>query len=117
MKKYKIKLNDKVYEVEIEEVTGGAGEAATTSTQERPAKSNKPAQSSGGLTIKAPMAGSILNIILKVGDTVKKDETILILEAMKMENEISSPVDGKILSIGVLKGDSVNAGDVLIQIG
>jgi biotin carboxyl carrier protein len=117
MKKYRIKLNSKVYEVEIEEITGGAGESATTTTQERPVKANNPSQSSGGVTIEAPMAGSILSIAVKVGDTVKKDQTLLILEAMKMENEISSPVDGKVLSIGVSKGDSVNAGNLLVQIG
>ena len=63
------------------------------------------------------MAGNILGISVKVGDEVKKDQVLVILEAMKMENEIVSPVDGKIVSIGVSKGDSVNAGQVLVQIG
>jgi len=124
MKKYVIKLNNKVYEVEIEEVTGANGVAAsngeaaatiTQSTKQAPAVSQP--QTSGGLTIKAPMAGSILSIAAKVGDQIKKDQTLMILEAMKMENEISSPVDGTVLSIGVSKGDMVNAGIVLIQIG
>lgn len=124
MKKYNIKLNNKVYEVEIEEVTGSNieaasnGEAAATITQSsKQAPTVSKAQPSGGLTIKAPMAGSILSIAVKVGDQIKKDQTLMILEAMKMENEISSPVDGKVLSIGVSKGDMVNAGIVLIQIG
>jgi len=120
MKKYVIKLNNKVYEVEIEEVTGANGvavsngEAAATITQ---SSKLTPAVASGGLTIKAPMAGSILSIAVKVGDQIKKDQTLMILEAMKMENEISSPVDGRVLSIGVSKGDTVNAGIVMIQIG
>lgn len=117
MKKYRIKLNNKVYEVEIEEVTGGSGETATTITQERLVQAHSLAQSSAGITMEAPMAGSILSIAVNVGDIVKKDQVLLILEAMKMENEICSPVDGKILSIGVVKGDSVNAGHVLVQIG
>lgn len=117
MKKYRIKLNGKVYEVEIEEVAAGTGEAATTITQERPAEMNSLAQSSTGTTVEAPMAGSILNILVKVGDTVKVDQALLILEAMKMENEICSPINGKVLSIGVSKGDTVNATDLLVQIG
>ena len=60
------------------------------------------------------MPGSILGISVKVGDQVKKDQVLVILEAMKMENEIVSPVDGKVVSLGVSKGDSVNAGNVLL---
>jgi biotin carboxyl carrier protein len=113
-----IKLNGKVYEVEIEEVTGGAGEAATTITQNStPDKSNNSAQSSSGTTIEAPIPGNVLGVSVNVGDYVRKDQVLVILEAMKMENEIVSPVDGKIVSIGVSKGATVNAGDVLMQIG
>lgn len=118
MKKYMIKLNNKDYEVEIEEVAGSTGESATTITESsKSGKSNNSAQCSGGTTIESPMAGTILNISVKVGDQIKKDQVLMILEAMKMENEISSAEDGTVLSIGVSKGDSVNAGDVLIQIG
>lgn len=118
MKKYNIKLNNKVYEIEMEEVTGEAREATATTTQSsKPAPTASKAPASGGLTIEAPMAGSILSIAVKVGDQIKKDQTLMILEAMKMENEISSPVDGSVISIGVSKGDMVNAGIVLIQIG
>jgi biotin carboxyl carrier protein len=121
MKKYMIKLNGKVYEVEIEEVTGGTSVAATTVTQSSaPVQANNTAnntaQSQGGVTVEAPMPGNILDIPVKVGDLVKKDQVLLILEAMKMENEIVSPVDGKIVSIAVSKGDTVNAGVVLVQI-
>jgi glutaconyl-CoA/methylmalonyl-CoA decarboxylase subunit gamma len=118
MKKYMIKLNGKVYEVEIEEVTGSTVEAATTMAKSNTqGKSNNSAQSSGGVTVEAPMPGSILGVSVKVGDYVTVDQVLVILEAMKMENEIVSPVDGKILSIGVSKGDTVNAGHVLVQIG
>ena len=118
MKKYMIKLNNKEYEVEIEEVTVSTEETATTTTKSsKPDKSNNSEQSSGGTAVEAPMPGSILGISVKVGDQVKKDQVVVILEAMKMENEIVSPVDGKIISIGVSKGDSVNVGQVLLQIG
>ena len=119
MKKYMIKLNNKDYEVEIEEVvTGATVESATTIIENStPSKTDNSAQSLGGTTIEAPMAGSIFTIEVKIGDKIKKDQTLLILEAMKMENEISSPVDGTVLSIGVSKGDMVNAGIELIRIG
>lgn len=114
MKKYMIKLNEKVYEVEIEEVTG---ETATTIVEsEKNVSVSKPAQASDGTTIEAPMPGSIIDVKVKVGDTVKKNQPLVILEAMKMENEIVSPVEGKVVSIGVSKGDSVNPGDILVQI-
>jgi len=113
MKKYRIKLNNKIYEVEMEEVTGSTSEITKRSG---PVQSNDLAQSIDGTIVEAPMAGSILGISVKVGDQVKKDQVLIILEAMKMENEISSPMDGKIISIGISKGDSVNAGCVLVQI-
>lgn len=124
MKKYVIKLNGKVYEVEMEEVTGEA--AATVVENTKPAQSvsqsapqpqpqSAPAVE-GGEIVEAPMPGNILNIAVKVGDVIKKGQVLLVLEAMKMENEIVSPVDGKIVSIGVTKGQTVNAGDNLVQI-
>jgi biotin carboxyl carrier protein len=117
MKKYMIKLNNKVYKVEMEEIIESTKKVAATTTQSnRPSKSNNSAQSLGAATVKAPMAADILDICVKVGDQVKKDQTLVKLEVMKMENEISSPVDGKIASIGISKGDSVNAGDILLQI-
>lgn len=117
MKKYMIKLNNKVYKVEMEEIIETKKKEAVKATQSNiPSKSNDSAQISGAETVKAPMAADILDICIKVGDEVKKGQTLVILEVMKMENEISSPVDGKIASIGISKGDSVNAGDILLQI-
>lgn len=125
MKKYVIKLNGKVYEVEMEEVTGEAVATATGSNS-APAVNKAPqtaatqapvAQASGGETIEAPMPGSIVGLLVKVGDQVKKGQVLVVLEAMKMENEIVSPIDGKVLSVGVTKGQAVNPGEVLVQIG
>ncbi|MBL4938208.1 biotin/lipoyl-binding protein [Clostridium sp. YIM B02515] len=118
MKKYVIKLNDKVYEVEMEEVTAESYAAATEAAKAAP-KTSAPSTVpvSGGQKIEAPMPGSIVSVSVAVGDTIKKGQLLLVLEAMKMENEIVSPVDGKILSVGVAKGDAVNPGDLLVQIG
>ena len=118
MKKYRIKLNDKVYEVEIEEVTGSLGEiAAESSHSSKSTQKNNVEKSLNGITIEAPIPGSILGVYVKVGDQVKKDQLLVTLEAMKMENEIVSPVDVKVISIGVSIGDSVKAGHVLLQLG
>ncbi|MFL0269007.1 biotin/lipoyl-containing protein [Candidatus Clostridium radicumherbarum] len=123
MKKYIIKLNEKVYEVEIEEVTGETAasladnekntSAALIASAKAPIENNV----SVGTTIEAPMPGTIIAIKVKVGDVVKKNQPLLILEAMKMENEIVSPVDGRVTSIGVSNGQSVNPGEMLVQIG
>jgi len=115
MKKYVIKLNDKVYEVEMEEVTGEA--AATVSETVKPVQTSNAPQSGASETIAAPMPGTIIKVAVKAGDQIKKGQVLVVLEAMKMENEIVSPVDGKIVSVGVTTGQAVNAGDTLVQIG
>jgi glutaconyl-CoA/methylmalonyl-CoA decarboxylase subunit gamma len=119
MKKYVIKLNDKVYEVEMEEVTAATSAAITEAAKSAPKAAPAPAAApvSGGQKVEAPMPGTILSVAVKAGDLIKKGQVLVVLEAMKMENEIVSPVDGKIVSVGVSKGDSVNSGDLLVQIG
>lgn len=114
MKKYNIKLNDKVYEVEIEEVTGE--EAVTTAGAVRNSQPQSAPQISGGETVEAPMPGNIVDVKVKAGDQIKKGQVLVILEAMKMENEIVSPVDGRVASVGVSKGQAVNPGEVLVKI-
>lgn len=129
MKKYMIKLNGKVYEVEIEEVSketsdaisekqsaaSATKEAAPTAVEkETPAQPSAPV--AGGETVEAPMPGNIVNVAVKVGDQVKKGQLLVVLEAMKMENEIVAARDGQIVSVKVSKGDAVNPGDVLVQI-
>lgn len=117
MKKYMITLNDKIYKVDIEEVTSESGEVTTTNKQSsEPGIANNTAKEAEGTAIKAPIPGDILGISVKVGDEVKKGQVLVILEAMKMENEIVSTVDGKVISLSVAKGDSVISGQVLVQI-
>ncbi|MEG1798210.1 MAG: biotin/lipoyl-containing protein [Clostridium sp.] len=129
MKKYVIKLNGKVYEVEMEEVTGetsAAYDRVNTAPQspvvQQPSApqtttpQNYAPQNVEGEALDAPMPGNILNVAVKVGDKVKKGQLLIVLEAMKMENEIVSPKDGIITSVAVSKGQSVNAGDALVKI-
>ena len=119
MKKYIIKLNGKVYEIEMEEVVDG--QVPTIAQTENPAQAKSLTQSpqpvSGGESIDCPMPGTIANVAVNVGDKVKKNQVLLVLEAMKMENEIVSPVDGTVVAVNVSKGQSVNPGQSLVQIG
>lgn len=128
MKKYVIKLNDKVYEVEMGEV-GGAGTVLTMPTHQAPAASagSAPApapaaapaapSATGGETIISPMPGTIINVLVKPGDVVKRNQVLVVLEAMKMENEIVSPRDGTIISVSATKGGAVNVSEELVRIG
>ena len=87
--------------------------AATAASAAPAATAAAPAGSTGAVAVNAPMPGNILDVRVKPGDSVKAGDTLLILEAMKMENEISAPQDGTIASVNVSKGDTVNSGDLL----
>lgn len=117
MKNYRITVNGKAYDVAVEEVGAGAAPAAApvaapAAPVAAPAPAAAPA-AAGSVTVNAPMPGKILSIKANVGAAVKKGEVILILEAMKMENEVVAPEDGTVASINVAAGDSVEAGDTL----
>lgn len=136
MKTYKITVNGSVYDVAVEEV-GSAVQApvaqaapaavpvapaaapAAAVAPAKPASVVSEAQSSAadGTKVSSPMPGTILKINVKPGDGVKKGDVLLLLEAMKMENEIMAPCDGTIVSVATVTGASVNAGDALVVIG
>ncbi len=110
MKLYKVKVNGKVYEVEVEAVEEKQGNIETASA---PVK-NEPTGATGSNTILAPIAGKVLDIKVKVGDVVKENQTVAVIEAMKLENEIQSQYAGKVVDILVSTGDSVKNKDALI---
>ena len=112
MKVYKVKVNGKVYEVEVEAVDEVKGNIVA---QEAP-KASAPV-SEGANTINAPIAGKVLDVKVNVGDTVSKGQTVAIIEAMKLENEIQSAFDGKVVEIKVAAGADVKNKDVLIVLG
>ena len=126
MKNYTITVNGNVYDVTVEEGTTGAASVATPAPAAKPAapvqaapkaapaaKPAAPAGAQGGVKVNAPMPGKILAIKANVGQAVKRGDAILILEAMKMENEIVAPSDGTVASVNVSVGASVEAGEVL----
>lgn len=124
--KYIVNLNGKNYEVEVNEteavvvgVSAGAAPAPAAAPVAAPAAAPVAATqavSAEGTTIPSPMPGSILNVNVTVGQAVKAGDVLMILEAMKMENDISAPCDGTVKQILVTKGSTVNTDDVLIVI-
>ena len=115
MKKYRVNVNSTVYEVELEEITGAAPAAAPAPAAV--AAAPVAAAPAGGEQITSPMPGNILSVNVAAGDTVKKGQVLMILEAMKMENEIMCPCDGKVVSVSVAKGAAVESGTLLCVIG
>lgn len=113
MKIYKVKVNGKVYEVELEAVSEVEG-SVSAPAQEAKAPEAKAPISGGAATIEAPIAGKVLKVNVKVGDTVKKGQIVAIIEAMKLENEILADTDGTVKEVCVSTGAQVNNKDVLI---
>ena len=113
--KYVVTLNGKNYEVEVNETEAVVlSEAAAAPAAAAPAA--PAAVSAEGTTIPSPMPGSIISVNVAVGQAVKAGDVLLVLEAMKMENDISAPCDGTVKQILVSKGTTVNTDDVLVVI-
>lgn len=123
MKNYTITVNGNVYDVTVEEGTGSAAPAAApkaapaAAPKAAPAapKAAAPAGAAGSVTVAAPMPGKILGVKANPGQAVKKGDVIVILEAMKMENEICAPQDGTVATVECAVGDSVETGKVLVS--
>ncbi|MFR7907371.1 MAG: biotin/lipoyl-containing protein [Oscillospiraceae bacterium] len=135
MKRFNITVNGKAYDVAVEELDSSAAPVASASVSapvqaaapvasasvSAPVQAAAPAASApvagSGEKVNAPMPGTVLDVKVNVGDTVSKGQVIMILEAMKMENDIVASCDGKITSVLAKKGDTVNSGDALATIG
>ena len=118
MKNYTITVNGNVYDVTVEE--GGAGAPAARSAAAAPKaapaaapKAAAPAGGAGAVKLEAKAAGKVFAVEASVGQAVKKGDTVVILEVMKMETPVVAEADGTIASIDVAKGDSVEVGTVL----
>lgn len=113
MKKYRVNVNGNDYEIAIELIDEAEAKASAPVKAATPAPSITP---SNGEKITSPMPGNILSVNVSNGETVKKGQTLMILEAMKMENEILSPIDGTIVSVNTTKGATVESGTLLCVI-
>ena len=122
MRRFNITVNGVSYDVEVEEVSGNAAPAAAPKAAPAAAPKAAPkaaapkaaAPVAGGEQVKAPMPGNVLDVKVSVGQQVKKGDVLLILEAMKMENEINAPKDGTVAQVTVTKGATVDSGAVLV---
>ncbi len=122
MKAYKVNVNGNVYEITLEVIDKSdikTTQPSNSAPQTAPAPTAAPAtvantpQNGGGTPVNAPMPGTILKVNVSVGQNVKKGDVLMILEAMKMENEIMSPVDAVVTSVAVQNGASVETGALL----
>ena len=130
--KYKVTLNGRTYEVEVEAGTAmllaeyeavapaapaAAAPVAAAAPAAAPAAPAAPAVTGAGEAVNAPMPGNILKVNVKAGDAVKSGTVLVVLEAMKMENEIMAPKDGTVTQVLVNKGSTVDTGAPLVVIG
>ena len=130
MKQFKITVNGKTYDVAVEETNGVASAPAAAPVAAAPAAAPAPSApaaapapaapaapaATGAEKVNSPMPGNIIDIKVAAGDTVTNGQTLLILEAMKMENEIKAPCDGTVAGVHVAKGDTVDSGALLISL-
>lgn len=129
MRTFNITVNGQTYVVDVEEVGGAVTAApvraaapvaaapvaaAPAAPAAAPAAPKAAAPVAGGDPVKAPMPGTILDVKVTAGQTVKAGDIVCVLEAMKMENEIPAPKAGTVVQVPVTKGATVNAGDALV---
>lgn len=114
MKKYRVKINNKVFDVvleEVEEVKGNIKEEKDVKKEEKSINKIE-----GVEEVVAPIQGNVIDVKIKPNDKVKKGDVLLLIEAMKLENEVNAPRDCQIVEVMVNKGESVSANQVLVKI-
>ena len=127
MKNLRVTVNGTAYDVQVEDLgapaapqaapaPAPAAPAAPAPKAAAPAPAPKPAAPAGGETVSCPMPGTIVNVAVKAGQSVRKGDILVVLEAMKMENEIMAPHDAQVAAVLVNKGDSVETGTPLVSL-
>ena len=116
MKTYRVNVNGTNYEIQVEEISAAEVKSAPAAAPAQ-APAAAPAQApAGGQSVNSPMPGTILAVNVKAGDAVKAGDVLMILEAMKMENEICAPADGTVSAVSVNQGATVETGTLLCTI-
>ncbi len=121
MRKFRVSVNGNTYEVDVEEINGGSFESTVAAAPiasvapSAPKQEVKPVAPQGGVEIKSPMPGVVNRIVAASGSSVKTGDPVIVLEAMKMENDIAAPADGTV-TVLVKQGDSIETGAVIAVI-
>lgn len=121
MKNLRITVNGTAYDVQVEELGSSSAPAAapTAAPAAAPAPAAKPAApagAAGSVVVKAPMPGTVVNVVVSAGQAVKAGDDLVFIEAMKMETPVKAPQDGTVATIDVTKGESVDSGKVLVTL-
>lgn len=119
MKNLRITVNGNAYDVQVEELGGSSAPAAAAApapVAAAPAPAAKPAGAQGSVVIKAPMPGTVVNVVVSAGQAVKAGDDLVFIEAMKMETPVKAPQDGTVATVNVAKGESVDSGKVLVTL-
>ena len=117
MKKYRVNVNGTQYDITLEVLEGEAAAAAPKAAPAAAPAAPAAKAPAGAQAINAPMPGTILAVNVKPGQAVKRGDVLVVLEAMKMENEIMAPKDGTVTAVNVQKGSTVESGALLVTIG
>ena len=127
MKRFLIKINGKTYDAEVEVIGASAAAPAVAPAPAASPKAAAPApapaapaaapKAGGPANVTSPLPGTVLRLVKNAGDTVAAGEVVMIVESMKMENEVVAPEAGRIASIAVAAGSAINTGDLLFTLG
>ena len=125
MKRFLIKINGKTYDAEVEVIGASAAAPAEAPAPAAAPKAAAPApaapaaapKAGGPANVTSPLPGTVLRLVKNAGDTVAAGEVVMIVESMKMENEVVAPEAGRIASIAVAAGSAINTGDLLFTLG
>lgn len=119
MKNFRITVNGTPYDVQVEELdsTPTSVSASTSAPALTPvAKPVTPTGKSGSVVVKAPMPGTVVNVVVSVGQNVKAGDDLVFIEAMKMETPVKAPQNGTVATVDVVKGETVDSGKVLVTL-
>lgn len=120
MKNLRITVNGTAYDVQVEELGGSSAPvAAAPAPVAAPAPAAKPAApagAAGSVVIAAPMPGTVVNVVVSAGQSVKAGDDLVFIEAMKMETPVKAPQDGVVATVDVAKGESVDSGKTLVTL-
>ena len=121
MKNFRITVNGTAYDVQVEEMGENAAPAAAApapvaASALAPKKAAAPAGAVGNISVKAPMPGTVVNVVVTTGQSVKAGDDLVFIEAMKMETPVKAPQDATVATIEVSKGEAVDSGKVLVTL-